>query len=48
MDKITLPLCDLVVSNNKKGKEILVNELGVKEEKVEVIYNGIDLNKKDT
>lgn len=44
-DKITLPLADKVVSNSKAGKSILMDREQVPEEKVSVIYNGIDTGK---
>ncbi len=42
-DKITIPFSDLVISNTKEGKEILIKREKAPEEKIKVIYNGIDI-----
>lgn len=43
IDRVTLPLADYIVSNSKAGKQILVNREKIDEKKIEVIYNGIDI-----
>jgi len=43
LDKITTELCNLIVANSKAGKKILIEREKVPEEKIRVIYNGIDL-----
>lgn len=44
-DRITINLADYMVSNSEAGKRIVIERDGFPEEKVKVIYNGIDLNK---
>lgn len=41
IDKCTLFLCDLIVSNSKAGKNVLIERTKAPSEKVKVIYNGI-------
>src|SRR6056297_1916615 len=44
IDRVTFPFADLIISNNKKGKEILIDKFNMKKDKVKVIHNGIDTN----
>ncbi len=41
-EKSTINLADLTISNSQAGKEILISREKVTEDKVKVIYNGID------
>lgn len=43
IEKITIPLADCIVSNSRAGKELLIRREKVPENKIKVIYNGIDL-----
>jgi len=44
-DKITINFADYMVSNSEAGKKIVIKRDGFPEEKIKVIYNGIDLDK---
>jgi len=44
-DRITINLADYIVSNSEAGKRIVIERDGFPEEKVKVIYNGINLDK---
>ena len=43
LDKITLPLADLVVSNSQAGKKLLIEREKFTENNIKVIHNGIAL-----
>jgi len=45
IDKMTSSLCSVIVSNSIAGKKYLVEQAGIKEDKVVVIHNGLDVEK---
>lgn len=44
IEKTTISFSDCIVSNSYAGKDILINREGLSEDKIRVIYNGINLD----
>ncbi len=47
VDKYTLPLADMVISNSRAGGKILLEKFHLIHSRVKVIYNGIDLQEEN-
>ncbi|NOZ64541.1 MAG: glycosyltransferase [Caldiserica bacterium] len=45
MDRVLARFTDKIIAVSKRVKEFYVEEVGLPEEKIEVIYNGVDLNR---
>ena len=47
LDKYTLPLADLVISNTREGEKILMEKFHLAHPRVKLIYNGIDIREEN-
>lgn len=44
LDKRTIRLSNLIISNTERGKELLVQKYGIDGDRVKIIYNGIEID----